>query len=305
MAGVHMNNSSQNETYTSDDSNINYIYKDYNTSDYNTNAYNTNAYNTNDYNTRVYRSYNIFCFIIYKNKETYHFINYVVQKDHVTQIYVISVLISDLVQLSSMIAQVTPCLPSAVFFHIYYFGVISGVGFMVCVAMERYLVIAWPVWYRFRRTVKIYLMVSAVVWTLPLVYVLPLSFGADPQVVETILAVFFLLPYPLLVFFLGGTLKALHPSVSVPPEEKRRIVAVLVLVLLIYTLIFLPTAIWSLAEDSSINTSFSDLSFTLIKFSPLADSFLYVFLRKGAADKLLAFLCFYKLESNDTSRSTV
>ncbi|XP_026210126.1 G-protein coupled receptor 4-like [Anabas testudineus] len=227
-----------------------------------------------------------------------------VQKDHVTQIYVINVLISDLVQLSSMIAQLTPCLPSAVFFHIYYFGVISGVGFMVCVAMERYLVIAWPVWYRFRRTVKIYLMVSAVVWTLPLVYILPLSFGADPQVLETILAVFLLLPYPLLVFFLGGTLKALRPSVSVPPEEKRRIVAVLVLVLLIYTLIFLPTAIWSLAQDSSINTSFSDLSFTLIKFSPLADSFLYVFLRKGAADKLLAFLCFYKLESNDTSRST-
>ncbi|XP_026210131.1 G-protein coupled receptor 4-like [Anabas testudineus] len=228
-----------------------------------------------------------------------------VQKDHVTQIYVINVLISDLVQLSSMIAQLTPCLPSAVFFHIYYFGVISGVGFMVCVAMERYLVIAWPVWYRFRRTVKIYLMVSAVVWTLPLVYILPLSFGADPQVVETILAVFFLLPYPLLVFFLGGTLKALRPSVSVPPEEKRRIVAVLVLVLLIYTLIFLPTAIWSLAQDSGINTSFSDLSFTLIKFSPLADSFLYVFLRKGAADKLLAFLCFYKLESKNTSRSTV
>lgn len=80
--------------------------------------------------------------------------------------------------------------------------------------------------------------------------------------------------------------------------------AVLVLVLLIYTVIFLPSAIWSLAEDTRTNNSFNDLSFTLIKFSPPADLFLYVFLRKGAADRFLALLCFNRLESNDVSRST-
>ncbi|KAI3362830.1 hypothetical protein L3Q82_001871 [Scortum barcoo] len=80
-----------------------------------------------------------------------------VQKDHVTPIYVINLLISDLIQLCCMIIQVarpmnwTPC---EVFNLIHFFGLTSSVGFMVCVAMERYLVVAWPLWYRFRRTIK-------------------------------------------------------------------------------------------------------------------------------------------------------
>lgn len=174
----------------------------------------------------------------------------------------------------------------------------------LCVRFYRYLVVAWPLWYRFRRTVGISLGVSAVVWTLPLVYILPVYFHADFSVNETILAVFFLLPYPLLLFFLAGTLRALCTSISVPPGEKQRIVAVLVLVVLIYTLIFLPSAIWCLAEEARNNNTFSDLSFTIIKFSPFADLFLYVFLKQGGiGDKVLALVC-CSLESNNTSRST-
>ncbi|XP_029030717.1 G-protein coupled receptor 4-like [Betta splendens] len=227
-----------------------------------------------------------------------------VQKDQVVPVYIINVLLSDLIQLCCMVVEVSlQPLNSDLFFFVYYFGVVAGVGFMVCVALERYLVVAWPLWYRFRRTLGVSLAVSAVVWTLPLLYILPVHFQADFVVSETILAVVFLLPYPLLLFFLGGTLRALYTSISVPAAEKRRIVAVLVLVVLIYTLIFLPSAIWSLAEDARSNNTFSDLSFTIIKFSPLADLFLYVFLKQGGlGDKLLAFVC-CTMERNGISRS--
>ncbi|KAK2824657.1 hypothetical protein Q5P01_021832 [Channa striata] len=188
-----------------------------------------------------------------------------VRTDNVAPIYVINVLFSDLIQLCCMITGLVQCLPSSEVSCVYHWSVMAGVGFMVCVALERYLVIAWPLWYHFRRTAKVSLVVSVIVWALPLVYILPVYFQVDFKVQETILAVFFLLPYPLLMFFLCGTLKALSAAISVPLDEKRRIVAILVLVLLIYTLLFLPSAIWSLAANSRDNSSFSDLSFTVRK----------------------------------------
>uniref|UniRef100_A0AAQ6IAK8 G-protein coupled receptors family 1 profile domain-containing protein n=1 Tax=Anabas testudineus TaxID=64144 RepID=A0AAQ6IAK8_ANATE len=299
MADVHSNNSSQNETYS------------------------TNDYNTSDYNTSDYRIYNIFCFIIYKNKETYHFINYVVpsiiisvclpltlmaiyalfslvQKNHVAPIYVINLLIADLIQLCCMIVQMVAHPESSMI--IYYYSLMASVCFMVCISLERYCVLACPLWYRFRRTIKISLVVCVTVWALPLIIIIADIYWGGPMVTETTFAVFVLLPYPLLLFSLGGTMKALSVTSSVSTEEKRRIVALLVLVLLIYTVLFLPTAIWCL--HGTVRNTLAYLSLVTIKFSPLADLFMYVFLRKGAVDNLLASLCCCRMVSTDTSRST-
>ncbi|KAI3363504.1 hypothetical protein L3Q82_012102 [Scortum barcoo] len=93
----------------------------------------------------------------------------VVQKDHVTPIYVINLLISDLIQLCCMIIQVARPMDwilNEVFYFLYFCALTSSVGFMVCVAMERYLVVAWPLWYRFRRTIKSSVVVCVVVWAL-------------------------------------------------------------------------------------------------------------------------------------------
>uniref|UniRef100_A0A3B4UIC2 G-protein coupled receptors family 1 profile domain-containing protein n=1 Tax=Seriola dumerili TaxID=41447 RepID=A0A3B4UIC2_SERDU len=195
------------------------------------------------------------------------------RNNHMAPIYIINLLISDLIQLCCMIVEVV--LPKdfvirSLNVNIYIFGLIASVGFMVCVALERYLVIAWPLWYRFRRTIKASVVVCVVT--------------------QTIFAVFLLLPFPLLIFFLHGTVKALSAAISVPADEKRRIVAVLILVLLIYTLLFLPTIIWLMLESVKNNITFRHVSYTFIRLSPLADVFLYVFSRKGAVDKLLASL---------------
>uniref|UniRef100_A0A3B4UF76 G-protein coupled receptors family 1 profile domain-containing protein n=1 Tax=Seriola dumerili TaxID=41447 RepID=A0A3B4UF76_SERDU len=230
-----------------------------------------------------------------------------VRNDHVAPIYIINLLISDLIQLCCMIVEVVlpeDSIITEIFFFIYFWGLTASVGFMMCVAMERYLVIAWPLWYRFRRTIKTSVVVCVVVWTLPLFFLVFVHFLQYSQVTHTIFAVFFLLPFPLFIFFLRGTVKALSAAISVPADEKRRIVAILVLVLLIYTLLFLPTIIWFLVKDDKYNDALRHVSFMFVRLSPLADVFLYVFSRKGAVDKLLASLCRCRMDSDDRNRPT-
>ncbi|XP_074501474.1 G-protein coupled receptor 4-like [Sebastes fasciatus] len=230
-----------------------------------------------------------------------------VRKDHVAPIYVINLLVSDLIQLSCMMVWVAFPEDSKAcpVFIIYYFGLVASVCFMVFVALERYLVIAYPLWYRFRRKIKITMGVCVVVWALPLVYLLTLFFWYISKVSEILSFIFFLLPLPLLTFFLGGTLKALSSSISVTSDEKRRIVGMLVLVLLTYTLLFLPNIIWLMAKGARHNDTFDDLSSVFLRLSPLADLVLYVFMRKGTIDKLLASVCCCRMDSNDVSTSTI
>ncbi|XP_033469665.1 G-protein coupled receptor 4-like [Epinephelus lanceolatus] len=219
-----------------------------------------------------------------------------VREDHVAPVYVINLLISDLIQMCCLVIWVANSGTSAVFYvlkFIYYIGVMVSVGFMVCIALERYLVIACPLWYRFRRSIKFSLFVSIFVWALSLIEFLItwLTSELHPLVFRT---VFLLLPFPLLIFFLAGTLKALSAAISVPLKEKRRIVGTLVLVLLNYTVLFSPWVIRLLEllyRPSHHDVHDSDLYLPFLQFSPLADLVLYVFMRKGAVDKLLAHLC--------------
>ncbi|KAM6960364.1 proteinase-activated receptor 2-like [Tautogolabrus adspersus] len=167
-----------------------------------------------------------------------------VRKDHVGPIYVINLLISDLIQLCCLIAlEIKGFWTEGIDFYIYHCGLVTSICFMVCVSLERYLVIAHPLWYRFKRTIKISVVVSVVVWLIPPAYTLIVVPWVPYYVTNIIFAIFLLVPFPLFIFFLVGTLRALSASVSVPSEEKRRIVGILVLVLLIYTLLFLPSAI--------------------------------------------------------------
>ncbi|XP_071776836.2 uncharacterized protein LOC139928262 [Centroberyx gerrardi] len=218
---------------------------------------------------------------------------FLVRDGHVAPIYVINLLVSDLIQLCCLaVREAAPWIYYGITIYIYFIGLMASVGFMVCVALERYLVIACPLWYRFRRNIKVSLVVSFMVWAFSIVLLfLLLMFYTIFTLI--LLSISLLLPFPLLIFFLAGTLKALSASISVPPEEKRQIVGVLVLVLLNYTLLFLPMIIWSLAAPTMSNGPIFDPSLRLIfiQFSPLVDLVLYVFMRKGAVDKLLACLC--------------
>ncbi|XP_045898755.1 G-protein coupled receptor 4-like [Micropterus dolomieu] len=225
-----------------------------------------------------------------------------VRRDHVAPIYVINLLITDVLQFCCMIVWVAPNIRgqiSDIFLCIHFSALMASICFMVCIALERYFVIAHPLWYRFRRTIKTSVVVCVLVWVLPLLFLLISWFYS---VNLHILAVLLLLPFPLLIFSLVGTLKALSASISVPSDEKRRIVGILVLVLLIYTLLFLPTIILLLG---GYYRTLELLYLIFIRLSPLADLFLYVFMRKGTIDKLLASVCCCRMNSNDISSPSV
>ncbi|KAM9335501.1 G-protein coupled receptor 4-like [Symphorus nematophorus] len=233
-----------------------------------------------------------------------------VQKDDVGPIYIINLLLTDLIQLCCMIVLMTiqindwESYQKAEIAYNYSLGV--SVGFMVCVALERYLVIVHPLWYRFKRTIKISVVVCVLVWVLPLVFFLTFYYRVDYKVLEAVYSAFLLLPLPLFIFFLVRTVRALSASVSVPSDEKRRIVGILVLVLLIYSLLFLPRIIFFLSHTNiAHNSTFDDLSLMFIMLSPLADVALYVFLRKGTIDKLLASVCCCKMDSDDVNSAAV
>ncbi|XP_047458583.1 G-protein coupled receptor 4-like [Mugil cephalus] len=226
-----------------------------------------------------------------------------VRKDHGAPVYVINLLISDLVQFLCMTVWVIKKSKleeklRETLMIVYYYGLLSSVGFMVCISLERYLLIVWPLWYRFRRNIKTSVVVCVLVWILPLVFFLPLYYSFGFVITQTIVGVYILLPLSLFIFSLGGTLKALSGSISVSSDEKRRIVAVLVVVLLIYTVMFMPTVIFVFLVESRDGTNFElwTASNIFVQLSPLADLILYIFMMKGTTDKILASLCCCRME---------
>ncbi|XP_035858473.1 mas-related G-protein coupled receptor member X4-like [Sander lucioperca] len=236
-----------------------------------------------------------------------------VRNDHVAPIYVINLLISDLLQFCYMIFYVARPESEIIIMIsiiIYRYSLLTSVGFMVCIALERYLLIVFPLWYRCRRTIKSTVVICVVAWTLPALYFLTL-FAGNFDISSILILVLLLLPFPPLIFFCCATLKALSASVSILPEEKRRIVGTLILMLLIYTLLFLPTIIGMIVEKDrnypSQTIILSCLANVFIRLNPLADLVLYIFMRKGALDKILASVCCCRVEDvssleNNTNR---
>ncbi|CAJ1067836.1 G-protein coupled receptor 4-like [Xyrichtys novacula] len=221
---------------------------------------------------------------------------FMVQRDHVAPIYIINLLIADLIQLCCMISWEIPSVgwdDKEISSVVHQIAVLASVGFMVALAMERYLVIVHPLWYRVRRSIKSTVVVCVVVWVVSFVF--HLSFRT--------IVVSFLLPFPLLIFFLVRTLRALSLSMSVPVEEKRRIAGVLILVLVIYTLVFLPAIIFILAETQHnmlfVGQTLDQMYHICMRLSVIADLVLYVFMRK-----ISHLVCCCKVKTNDPQTTT-
>ncbi|XP_031159546.1 mas-related G-protein coupled receptor member A4-like [Sander lucioperca] len=231
-----------------------------------------------------------------------------VRNDHVAPIYVINLLISDLLQLCCMICAMAPAesrMINIIYYIIYRYSLLTSVCFMVCIALERYLLIAFPLWYRYRRTIKSTVVICVVAWALPSLHLFTVFFADNFNISTIVILVFLLPPFPLFIFFCCATLKVLSASVSILPEEKRRIVGTLVLMLLIYTLLFLPGIIGMIVDcytnDRSLNNTLVYLSSVFVELNPLADLVLYIFMKKGALDKILASVCCCRVEDKDVS----
>ncbi|KAM3606342.1 uncharacterized protein V6R79_014762 [Siganus canaliculatus] len=211
-----------------------------------------------------------------------------VRLDGPALVYVINLLFSDVLQICSLIVTLTPFhhLWNVLFGHVYIFCLLTSVAFMACIALKRYLLIAWPMWFHSKRPARTSMVVSVLVWILCAVISIVFVF-LEPELMLTIFSVVSLLPVPLFLFCLGGTLRALC-ACQLPADEKWRIMAILVLVLLIHSLLFLPVVVTVLAGSGVAS---SDLPFILLRVNPLADVVLYVVMRKEAVEKLLTVCC--------------
>uniref|UniRef100_A0A3B3C3Q4 G-protein coupled receptors family 1 profile domain-containing protein n=1 Tax=Oryzias melastigma TaxID=30732 RepID=A0A3B3C3Q4_ORYME len=209
-----------------------------------------------------------------------------VRADHVAPVYVINLLISDLLQLCCTVVFVATNQTKICeyFRHIFNYGLMVSICFMVIISLERYLTVAWPLWYRLRRNIRTSVKICIVAW---LICLSLLIINALMGELIILMACLLILPVPLFIFSLWGTVKALNRARSVQTDEKRRIIAVLVLVLIIYALLFLPDIIFLSSKNKKVHVT----AYIFLHFSPLADLVLYIFMRKGIGDKILDYLC--------------
>uniref|UniRef100_A0A8C1GTU2 G-protein coupled receptors family 1 profile domain-containing protein n=1 Tax=Cyprinus carpio TaxID=7962 RepID=A0A8C1GTU2_CYPCA len=221
-----------------------------------------------------------------------------IRPNHTVPVFVINLFITDFIQICFRPALnfCTFSVIIAFIYYIYSWCIIVNVGFMVCISVERYIMIKYPVWYRLHNTSKNLALICLLVWAIPSgIIVIDVIVALKGKVGHAfILSVFVLLmPYPLVLFSFVGSWKALSNSVSITPNEQKRILRILALVLFNYTVLFLPSII------QNIIIMFSFELGILVYLNPLADSLLYVFLRRDA-NSMFRCLCCEKLQENQT-----
>ncbi|XP_015195002.2 ovarian cancer G-protein coupled receptor 1-like [Lepisosteus oculatus] len=122
----------------------------------------------------------------------------------------------------------------------------STVGFLVCVAMEKYLHVAQPAWSQQANTLRFPLSISLGIWG---VYVFILGVGvtypfatsqaAVGYILFSVVTVFFL-PLVPLAFFCIGTLRSLAAASAVTRGKRRHTQRTLALIVLVIALVHCP-----------------------------------------------------------------
>ncbi|XP_066578284.1 ovarian cancer G-protein coupled receptor 1-like [Amia ocellicauda] len=238
-----------------------------------------------------------------------------VKVDYVTPVYAVNLLINNLIQFSTIpfyISSLTnryACsweFVNLVSGSIFDVCVCAGVGFLVCIALERYMIVAHPLWYRSSRSLRYTRLVSLAIWGLS-VFVVSIKSSLENvkptagQVFNVVyLLILFPIPLVLLIFFYAATWRALSGVSSLPAAERQRILRTLALVLFIFACIFGPYFLLNLIIDTltfmkeNIPQGLLDcqrITMNIRCLNPLLDPFLYMFLRNDIRDALDSFPC--------------
>lgn len=173
---------------------------------------------------------------------------------------------------------------------IFYFGIISNIVFMVCVAQERYLLVTCPQYNAFCVKLKQSSMISLAVWAAPFA-ILFLAY----QGYVVVFSIALLLPLPLLVFFFLDSFRALWCTRRPAPiANKKKILGMQAAILSNYSMLYLPFVLYTLFKALSLSFYVYYLGLVsdlLLYLSPLVDPFLSILLTNGIGDILKAFPC--------------
>ncbi|XP_030604640.1 uncharacterized protein LOC115793684 [Archocentrus centrarchus] len=193
-----------------------------------------------------------------------------VRREHVPVIYYTNVLIANLIPLSMqiiLVAKLDYNKNSIIYPSIFFCGAMASLYFKMCIALERYFLLAYPLLDCIRQT-QGSVLVCVLVWVLCVVSV-PLAIVLQDS---SRLVIYALLPAPLFISCLAGTLKTLPAATSVPREEKQRVVGTLVLLLLNYFVMILPIIICKM-----LYCSYFYIAFIFFLLSPFVDLILFFF----------------------------
>lgn len=173
---------------------------------------------------------------------------------------------------------------------IFYFGIISNIVFMVCVAQERYLLVTCPKYNAFCVKLKQSSMISLAVWAAPFAILFLVYQGYD-----VLFSIALLLPLPLLVFFFLDSFRALWCTRwRAPVTNRNKILGMQAAILSNYSILYLPFVLNTLFKALSLSSYVCYLGLVsdlLLYLGPLVDPFLSILLTNGIGDILKAFPC--------------
>jgi len=181
---------------------------------------------------------------------------------------------------------------------IFYFGIISNIVFMVCVAQERYLLVTCPQYNAFCMKIKQSSMISLAVWAAPAA-ILFLAY----QGYFVLFSIALLLPLPLLVFFFLDSFRVIWCTKwRAPVTDRNKILGMQVAILSNYSMIYLPFVLNTLFKALSLSSYVYYLGLVadlLLHFGPLVDPFLSILLTNGIGDILKAFPCCARMKTQE------
>ncbi|XP_039890117.1 uncharacterized protein LOC120735004 isoform X4 [Simochromis diagramma] len=211
------------------------------------------------------------------------FVGCVARRNQVPVIYYINLILSNVIKICAF--NMTKAKPndrtvSSIASVFYLLGVMASLYFKMCIALERCFFITLPLLDCLRRT-RSSVLVCVLVWAFCIVSV-PLAIVLDEL---GHLIIYAALPGLLFMFCLARTFRALPAATSVPTQEKRRCLGILILLFFKYFVLIIP--IISIFNERL----FFHINWIFFLLCPFVDLVLCLFMRQGRIDRLLACLC--------------
>ncbi|XP_058628890.1 ovarian cancer G-protein coupled receptor 1-like [Onychostoma macrolepis] len=229
---------------------------------------------------------------------------FIIKSRHAVSVFVSNLILSDLIQVICLLIAASTTSSTRNLTVEYYYSLMVGLYFMACVAFERYLLVSHPIWYRSHQSLKLSCFISVIVWFVLLIFVIicPHCFNFN----HLSMCIACLIPYPIIILCFAGTCRGLSRSISLTALQRKLILGSLFLVLLTYTFLILPYVIMVFMPYVGIKPHhYTQLPMYV---NPLADCFLYMFIRSDVRNMMKSVCCCRRhqsLNDNQDERSVV
>lgn len=217
-------------------------------------------------------------------------------------VFLINLLISDIILIVSMLLRavsVNRTMLDIAMIAMHWSG-FMGAYLMACIAVERYVLIAHPVWYRTHRSVKCLVYISLIGLFASIIVFLTIDVKSD------LLHFMAFVPYVVIIVCFVGACRSLSRSTSLTPLKKQLVLAPLLFVVISYTFLFIPVNILGILVTKFSNSQkCARLAFKLYLLNPLVDCLLYVFMRSDAENIIrMPHCCRLKRDQSETGTMT-